>query len=265
MRFFLFFILFYFSNMYSVIFFNNFYDLKRDNVLFSNNIRINIDKLPYRNYQIIKKFDIVNFNFKQKTKITNNFITSSTDSKTDNVKLKENITIENLPPLKEVSDNIFNNNQLLKKNKSTYSSKNIRLIADNLEDNNNKEPSVDLNILETVSKAINYNPKIKSQKLSYKSTKENIKQVYSGILPSIEMNLSKGYKDIDSKSTVTKLNENLSPQDFSINLEQNLYTGGKLTSEINKAKSKLLIEEENLRLTHYETILESALVYLDVL
>ena len=79
------------------------------------------------------------------------------------------------------------------------------------------------------------------------------------------MNLSKGYKDIDSKSSESKLNESLSPQDFSINLEQNLYTGGKLTAELNKAKSQLLIEKEILRLTRYETILEAALAYLDVL
>ena len=46
--------------------------------------------------------------------------------------------------------------------------------------------------------------------------KKNIKQVYSGIFPSIEMNLSKGYKDIDSKSSESTLNESLSPQDFSI-------------------------------------------------
>ena len=120
-------------------------------------------------------------------------------------------------------------------------------------------------MLETVNKAINYNPKIKAQKSSYESTKENIKQVYSGIFPSIEMNLSKGYKDIDSKSSESTLNESLSPQDFSINLEQNLYTGGKLTAELNKAKSQLLIEKEILRLTRYETILEAALAYLDVL
>ena len=44
------------------------------------------------------------------------------------------------------------------------------------------------------------------------------------------MNLSKGYKDTDSKSSESKLNESLSPQDFSINLEQNLYTVGKFTA-----------------------------------
>ena len=124
---------------------------------------------------------------------------------------------------------------------------------------------MDLNILETINKAINYNPKIKAQKSSYESSKENIKQVYSGIFPSIEMNLSKGYKDRDSSSSVQTTKESTSPQDFSINLEQILYTGGKFTAEAKKAKSQLLIEEENLRLIRYEIILESALAYLNVL
>ena len=264
MRFFLFFLFFYFNTSY-LDFFNNFYDLRRDNVLFSNNIRLNIDKIPYRNYLIIKKFDIAKFNFKQKPKISNNFSANYTDSEIDNIKTEENLVLAKALFLNEVNDDVFNKNPLLKKNENTYSSKNFKQIVNNLEDNNNKEPFVDLNILETINKAINYNPKIKAQKSSYESSKENIKQVYSGIFPSIEMNLSKGYKDRDSSSSVQTTKESTSPQDFSINLEQTLYTGGKFTAEANKAKSQLLIEEENLRLIRYEVILESALSYLNVL
>ena len=274
MRFFILLLFFYFSISYLDIF-NNFYGLKKNNVFFSNNIRLNIDEIPHRNYLIIKKFDINKFSLKQKPKISNNFSTNYTDSEMDNINNEPNLALTKSPSLKERNNKIFNNNQLLRKNETTYSSKNIKLIADvspddfwnfkwNFDGKNPKSPE-DSNILETVNKAINYNPKIKAQKASYESTKENIKQVYSGIFPSIEMNLSKGYKDIDSKSSESKLNESLSPQDFSINLEQNLYTGGKLTAELNKAKSQLLIEKEILRLTRYETILEAALAYLDVL
>jgi len=264
MKFFLFFLFFYFNTSY-LDFFNNFYDLRRDNVLFANNIRLNIDKIPYRNYLIIKKFDVAKFNFKQKPKLSNNFSANYTDSEIDNIKTEENLVLAKALFLNEVNDDVFNKNPLLKKNENTYSLKNFKQIVNNLEDNNNKEPFVDLNILETINKAINYNPKIKAQKSSYESSKENIKQVYSGIFPSIEMNLSKGYKDRDSSSSVQTTKESTSPQDFSINLEQTLYTGGKFTAEANKAKSQLLIEEENLRLIRYEVILESALSYLNVL
>ena len=263
LRFFLLFVLSYFCSKNFLYFSTNSYDLKQDNVLFSNNIRLNIDEIPYRDYLIIKKFDITKFSFRQKPKISNNLLTNYTDSEIDNINNEPNLALTKSPFLKERNNKIFNNNQLLRKNETTNSSKNIKLIADISPDD--FRPPVDSNILETVNKAINYNPKIKAQKSSYESTKENIKQVYSGIFPSIEMNLSKGYKDIDSKSSESKLNESLSPQDFSINLEQNLYTGGKLTAELNKAKSQLLIEKEILRLTRYETILEAALAYLDVL
>ena len=264
MKFFLFFLFFYFNTSY-LDFFNNFYDLRRDNGLFANNIRLNIDKIPYRNYLIIKKFDVAKFNFKQKPKLSNNFSANYTDSEIDNIKTEENLVLAKSLFLNEVNGDFFNKNPLLKKNENSYSSKNFKQIVNNLEDNNNKVPFVDLNILETINKAINYNPKIKAQKSSYESSKENIKQVYSGIFPSIEMNLSKGYKDRDSSSSVQTTKESTSPQDFSINLEQTLYTGGKFTAEANKAKSQLLIEEENLRLIRYEVILESALSYLDVL
>ena len=263
MRFFLFSLFFYFNTLFLDVF-NNFYNLKIDNILFSNDIRLNIDKIPHRNNLIIKKFDITKFNFKQKTKISNKFASTYTDSKIDNIKTKEKLVLARLPLLKDVNDVIFDNRPLLEKNENIYSSKNFKQIANNLEDSN-KEPFVGLNILETINKAINYNPKIKAQKFSYESSKENIKQVYSAIFPSIEMNLSKGYKDTDSSTSDTKINESVSPQDFSINLEQNLYTGGKFTAEAKKAKSQLLIEEENLRLIRYEIILESALAYLNVL
>ena len=263
MRFFLFSLFFYFNTLFLDVF-NNFYNLKIDNILFSNDIRLNIDKIPHRNNPIIKKFDITKFNFKQKTKISNKFSSTYTDSKIDNIKTKEKLVLARLPLLKDVNDVIFDNKPLLEKNENIYSSKNFKQIANNLEDSN-KEPFVGLNILETINKAINYNPKIKAQKFSYESSKENIKQVYSAIFPSIEMNLSKGYKDTDSSTSDTKINESVNPQNFSINLEQNLYTGGKFTAEAKKAKSQLLIEEENLRLIRYEIILESALAYLNVL
>ena len=263
MRFFLFSLFFYFNTLFLDVF-NDFYNLKIDNILFSNDIRLNIDKIPHRNNLIIKKFDITKFNFKQKTKISNKFASTYTDSKIDNIKTKEKLVLARLPLLKDVNDVIFDNRPLLEKNENIYSSKNFKQIANNLEDSN-KEPFVGLNILETINKAINYNPKIKAQKFSYESSKENIKQVYSAIFPSIEMNLSKGYKDTDSSTSDRKINESVSPQDFSINLEQNLYTGGKFTAEAKKAKSQLLIEEENLRLIRYEIILESALAYLNVL
>ena len=51
---------FYFNTLFLDVF-NDFYNLKIDNILFSNDIRLNIDKIPHRNNLIIKKFDITKF------------------------------------------------------------------------------------------------------------------------------------------------------------------------------------------------------------
>ena len=120
MRFFIFLLFFYFSISYLDIF-NNFYDLKKNNVLFSNNIRLNIDEIPHRNYLIIKKFDITKFTFKQKPKISNNLSTNYTDSEIDNINNEPNLALTKSPSLKERNNKIFNNNQLLRKNETTYS------------------------------------------------------------------------------------------------------------------------------------------------
>ena len=79
MRFFLFFLFSYFYTEHTTGPFNSFFNFKGKNVLFSNNIRLNIDKIPYRNHLIVKKFDTANFNFKKKPVIINNIFTNFTD------------------------------------------------------------------------------------------------------------------------------------------------------------------------------------------
>ena len=289
MRFFLFFLFSYFCIGHTAGLFNSFYNFKGKNVLFSNNIRLNIDKIPYRNHLIVKKFDTANFNFKKKPIIINNIFTNFTDSKEDTVKSKQKTIVIETSVLKKKNNHKYNNKPLIEKNNNFLLSNNFKKIANNfvvmIKDHTEEVPTEELpteeiippkseddkrafetlEIIETINKAIEYNPKIKAQKSSYESSKENLKQIYSGIFPSIEMNLSKGYKDEDSSTSTATTKENRSPQDFSISLEQDIYTGGKFTAEANKAKNQLLIEEENLRLTRYEVILEAALAYLEVL
>ena len=69
MRFFLFFLFSYFCIEHTIGLFNSFFNVNGKNVLFSNNITLNIDKIPYRSHLIVKKFDIASFNFKKKPAI----------------------------------------------------------------------------------------------------------------------------------------------------------------------------------------------------
>ena len=232
MRFFLFFLFSYFCIWHTSGLFNSFYNFKGKNVLFSNNIRLNIDKIPYRNHLIVKKFDIVNSNFKKKPVITNNISTNFTDSKEDTVKTNQKTIIIEAPILKKKNNHKYNNEPLIEKNNNFLLSNNFKKIANNfvvmVKDHTEEIPTEEiipeleedkialerLEIIETINKAIKYNPKIKAQKSSYESSKENLKQIYSGIYPSIEMNLSKGYKEIDSSSSGTQTNDNVNPQNF---------------------------------------------------
>ena len=299
MRFFLFFVIFFFASATNVEYFNLFYKLQRDKVYFSNIIRIKIDDIPYKNTIIVKKIDVARINIKKNPIKKYNQLSSNTDSNIKTLNSKETIIISSLflkdnkdielkqknlstfKNIKNFNDKKFSNlsNHKFKKNNIAN---NFVVMANNhkAEFPSKEIPSKDImspkskedkellekqNIIETINKAIKYNPKIKAQASAYESSKESVKQIYSSIFPSIEMNLSKGYKDTDSKTTTITTNEETKPQDFSINLEQNLYTGGKFTAEAKKAKDKLRIEEENLRLTQYEVILDTTLNYLNIL
>ena len=299
MRFFLFFVIFFFASATNVEYFNLFYKLQRDKVYFSNIIRIKIDDIPYKNTIIIKKIDVARINIKKNPIKKYTQLSSNTDSKIKTLNSKETIIISSLflkdnkdielkqknlstfKNIKNFNDKKFSNlsNHKFKKNNIANNfvimANNHRAVVPSNEiaskdtmspkSKEDKELLEKQNIIETINKAIKYNPTIKAQTSAYESSKESVKQIYSSIFPSIEMNLSKGYKDTDSKTTTITTNEETKPQDFSINLEQNLYTGGKFTAEAKKAKDKLRIEEENLRLTQYEVILDTTLNYLNIL
>ena len=288
MRFFFIFLIFYFYAIYVFEKSYSIFDYNENGVDFSNSIRLKISKIPHKNNTIIRKFDISHYNFKNRPIAKNKNLDINTDSKSIIVSTRKPILIKS-STINERNNQINNNNSLIKKNNYLLLSKNLKKIANNslvmVNDHNEEVPSEEVpseeiippklqddkepierqDIIETINKAIKYNPKIKAQEFSFESSKENIKQVYSAIYPSIEMNLSKGYKDVDSSTSTTSTKENRSPQDFSISLEQEIYTGGKFSAESNKAKNQLLIEKENLRLTRYEVFLEAALAYLEVL
>ena len=160
---------------------------------------------------------------------------------------------------KEIPKNDFNQEDFLE-----FNFINEYKINNEKEDNIPDQQSL-VALTDTINKAFLYNPKIKAQKSLFKSSKENITQVRSNFLPSIDVNASKGFTKEDSKSSTISSNGNRSPQDFSISLEQDLYRGGKLSAEMNKAKNEYLIEKENLKLVKQEIIIESAKVFLEVL
>ena len=220
-------------------------------------IKLSIKDLPIKEKNL--KINIINkkeIKLKLKPNILNNNYQYLSDSKRfpkllikkpsqrkfENRTIKEEYNIEELPKIQLVDQNT------------------------NIQSNDNHVNETYLvKIKDTINKSFLYNPKIKAQKSLYQSSKENIKQVQSNYFPSIDFNASRGFSKVDSSSSQSTSNENRSPQDISINLIQNLYSGGKISAEIKKARNQYLIEKENLRLINQEVILESTKVYLEVL
>tara|TARA_B100000029_G_scaffold222085_1_gene219817 strand:+ start:2211 stop:3830 length:1620 start_codon:yes stop_codon:yes gene_type:complete len=229
----------------------------KNDVLRHSYIRLNLNNIPTKSNLIIKKINLAELDIKYKPTTESILISNINDSKMEEIN-EETETVFN-------EKNKFEKQELLNNSKKKQFKKvfdNIIKINDvpkkNLTNN-------EINILETIGKALAYNPKIKMQSNALEASKEDLKQIYSSIYPSIDLSLSKGYIKEDSSSSISSTNDERSPQDFSINLEQDLYTGGKLSAELVKAKKKLILEEEKLRLARYDVILQAALAYLDVL
>ena len=258
--------------LFFFIFLFSFFPLQKDLFIsfFKNNdepiygyIRLNLNNIPTKGNFIIKKINLAEFNIKYRPVQQTKLISIINDSEIN--KINKEITII---PDKDVK---FREKKIVVKseNKELNNFDKFIKINNSLESEPVPEtplPNYDkINILETIGKALKYNPKIKIQSSVVQASKEDLKQIYASIFPSIDINLSKGYIKDDASTSTTNTNSERSPQDISIILEQDLYTGGKLSAELIKAKNKLLLEEENLRLTKYNVILEAALAYLEVL
>ena len=220
-------------------------------------IKLSIKNIPMKKKDIkVNLIDKKDLKLKLKPKILNNEYQYLSDSKISPKLLKKK------PSQINVQDKIIAREENTKKltNIHFVNQKNIADDKDSV-----IHQSVVVRLADTINKSFLYNPKIKAQKKLFESSKENINQVQSNYFPSIDLNASKGFSKVDSASATRTAKERRSPQDISINLTQNLYSGGKISAEIKKAKNQYLIEEENFKLVKQEVILESAEVFLELL
>ena len=220
-------------------------------------IKLSIKNIPMKKKDIkVNLIDKKDLKLKLKPKILNNEYQYLSDSKISPKLLKKK------PSQINVQDKIIAREENTKKltNIHFVNQKNIADDKDRV-----MHQSVVVKLADTINKSFLYNPKIKAQKKLFESSKENINQVQSNYFPSIDLNVSKGFSKVDSASATRTAKERRSPQDISINLTQNLYSGGKISAEIKKAKNQYLIEEENFKLVKQEVILESAEVFLELL
>ena len=220
-------------------------------------IKLSIKNIPMKKKDIkVNLIDKKDLKLKLKPKILNNEYQYLSDSKIS-PKL-----------LKKKPSQIYVQDKIIASEENTKKLTNIHFVNQkNIADDKDSviHQSVVVRLADTINKSFLYNPKIKAQKNLFESSKENINQVQSNYFPSIDLNVSKGFSKVDSASATRTAKERRSPQDSSINLTQNLYSGGKISAEIKKAKNQYLIEEENFKLVKQEVILESAEVFLELL
>mgnify|MGYP003707605441 FL=1 len=220
-------------------------------------IKLSIKNIPMKEKDIkVNLIDKKDLKLKLKPKILNNEYQYLSDSKIS------------LKLLKKKPSQINVQDKIIAREENTKKLTNIHFVNQkNIADDKDSviHQSVVVRLADTINKSFLYNPKIKAQKKLFESSKENINQVQSNYFPSIDLNVSKGFSKVDSASATRTAKERRSPQDISINLTQNLYSGGKISAEIKKAKNQYLIEEENFKLVKQEVILESAEVFLELL
>ena len=227
---------------------------------FYSSIKLSIDEIPLKNKEfiVVKRYK-ENFNLKFKPNVINHKPNTLSDSEKNNILIEEKT---NEFFFKEKIDT--NEHKNVKHDFTVMQFVNQKESINEI-DNTNNEEKTSIKITDTINKSFLYSPKIKAQKALYDSSKENISEVQSNYFPSIDFNASKGFTKDDTKSSISTSNEDRYPQDISITLEQDLYSGGKITAEIKKAKNQYLIEQENLKLVEQEVILESAKVFLELL
>ena len=259
--------LFFFIFLFSLIPFkkDNFLSfLKNNDVAKYGYIRLNLNNIPTKRNFTIKEIDLAKLNIRYRPIKQPVLISVINDSKIKKINEKEQI-VSNKEQIASNKDNNFQKKNLILKSEKKEFKKDYDDFINVNSDPENDLINDEINIFEVIGKALNYNPKIKMQISAVEASKEDLKQIYASIYPTIDLSLSKGYVKDDSSGSTTNSNSERSPQDFSINLEQELYTGGKLSAELLKAKKKLNLEEENLRLVKYDIMLQAAFAYLEVL
>ena len=125
-------------------------------------------------------------------------------------------------------------------------------------------------LLEALAHTYETNPNLALEREKLKKTDEQIYNAISGFLPSVHYEA----KESNIKSDTKWINNKLSKQDgwsnvktkkTSINLEQNLFNGGKTVMAIKMAEYTIKSERESLLFKEQEILLEAINAYLNII
>ncbi|MDO8945607.1 MAG: TolC family outer membrane protein [Desulfocapsaceae bacterium] len=104
------------------------------------------------------------------------------------------------------------------------------------------------------------NPEIRSMAHNRLGRDEEVRQAKSGYLPEINFSAGVGVQDIQEPT-----NDNLTPQQYTLSLRQNVFTGLATNNEVGRQKARVQSQAYSLQGASENTALRTAEVYLNVL
>ncbi|MGB1239082.1 MAG: TolC family protein, partial [Pseudomonadales bacterium] len=114
-----------------------------------------------------------------------------------------------------------------------------------------------------VSSAVLSNPQVQSVKNARNAVFEEVKQARGGYLPTIDVGAGYGYERTDNQSTTGDVE--LNRREANVSLNQMLFDGFRVSSEVARQSARLDAINSRLREVAEETALEAARAYLELL
>lgn len=104
------------------------------------------------------------------------------------------------------------------------------------------------------------NPEIRSMAHNRLGREQEVRQARSGYLPEINLSAGVGVQDVQEPT-----NDNLTPQQYTLGLRQNIFTGLATNNEVDRQKARVQSQAYSLQGASENTALRTAEVYLNVL
>ena len=108
------------------------------------------------------------------------------------------------------------------------------------------------------------NPRLLAARRQLAQTDENVPQALAGWRPRITLNGSFGGALFDDNMDPTHDPERRAPQQYALQLQQNIYTGGEVHARVRQAEAQVRAQRASLRGTEAEVLLAAGSAYLDV-
>lgn len=114
---------------------------------------------------------------------------------------------------------------------------------------------------DALASAYSGNPSLEAARAALRSVDENVAQARGGYLPNLSASVEKSRASVDQNPGSK---ETLKPTNYSIDLTQPLYRGGRTMADISAAKNRVQAQRQALMSNEQDVLLRSATAYFNV-